>query len=312
MRLHCLNALAGPLVPATEPKSTPANGAHRNPSSVRALIHRRISGVFGMVAIASLVFILFLSLIVVRIAGVALTLTGMSREVARFQARSAWTGTGFTTAESEQVVNHPVRRKIVSFLILLRNAGFVTAGSALVLSFVGVDNTAEGWPRLAVLVVGVVLLWILASSTWVDTRLSRLIAWALKRHGALDTRDYADLLHLAGEYGVMELKVKSGDWLAGHTLGDLALPEEGVLVLAIVRPGGEFRGTPKGHTRVEGGDVLLLYGRSPTLDNLDRRRAGREGRHDRREAIERQRAIEAEEERADATSGATAGEGIAK
>ncbi|HKK31544.1 MAG TPA: potassium transporter TrkA, partial [Alphaproteobacteria bacterium] len=63
-----------------------------------------------MVALSSLIFVLFLSLIVVRVGAEALTLTGLSRQEAKFQARSAWTGTGFTTTESEDVVSHPVRR----------------------------------------------------------------------------------------------------------------------------------------------------------------------------------------------------------
>ena len=57
-----------------------------------------------MIAIASLLLVLLLSLIILRVASEALILTGLSREAARFQARSAWTGTGFTTAESELVV----------------------------------------------------------------------------------------------------------------------------------------------------------------------------------------------------------------
>ena len=35
--------------------------------------------------------------------------TGTSSELARFQARSAFTGVGFTTSEAESVVLHPVR-----------------------------------------------------------------------------------------------------------------------------------------------------------------------------------------------------------
>ncbi len=54
-----------------------------------------------MVALSSLIFVMFLSLIVVRIGAEALTLTGLSRQEAKFQARSAWTGTGFTTSEAE-------------------------------------------------------------------------------------------------------------------------------------------------------------------------------------------------------------------
>lgn len=52
-----------------------------------------------MFAIASLLVVLVLSLLVTRIATVALTHTGLSREVARFQARSAFSGVGFTTSE---------------------------------------------------------------------------------------------------------------------------------------------------------------------------------------------------------------------
>ncbi len=55
-----------------------------------------------MIAIISLFVVLILSLITTRIATVALTLTGLSEETARFQARSALTGCGYTTQEAEQ------------------------------------------------------------------------------------------------------------------------------------------------------------------------------------------------------------------
>ena len=54
--------------------------------------------------------VLSLSLFVTQLATIALTYTGLSLEAARFQARSAFTGTGFTTSEAENVVDHPVRR----------------------------------------------------------------------------------------------------------------------------------------------------------------------------------------------------------
>lgn len=258
-----------------------------------------------MVAIASLIFILFLSLIVVRVAAVALTLTGMARDVARFQARSAWTGTGFTTAESEQVVNHPVRREIISFLILLRNAGFVTAASALVLSFVSVEGNQQGGVRILVLICGVVALWFVARSKWIDAKMSRVIAWALKRFSSLDTRDYADLLHLAGDYAIKQLRVNERDWLANRTLQELALPDEGILVLGVTRPGGHYEGAPDGDTIVHGGDTLLIYGRSTTIDNLDKRQTGLEGDRERAASVQEQAEV-SEQERAENPAGSVA------
>lgn len=58
-----------------------------------------------MVALISFLFVIATSLLITHIAAVALTLTGLSSDIARFQARSAFTGVGFTTKEAEKVVN---------------------------------------------------------------------------------------------------------------------------------------------------------------------------------------------------------------
>ncbi|MCD5408743.1 TrkA C-terminal domain-containing protein [Candidatus Bipolaricaulota bacterium] len=206
----------------------------------------------------------------------ALTLTGLSREAARFQARSAFSGVGFTTSESEQVVSHPVRRRIVLLLMLLGNAGVVSALASLVLSFINLEE-GQLLPRLLALLGGVAFLWVVASSRWVDRWLSRLIRWALARWTSLDVRDYAALLNLSGGYKVAELQVKPGDWLAGKRLSELRLWDEGVLVLGIQRADGSYIGAPRGRTEVRPGDTLILYGRAELLSELDRRGSGAEG-----------------------------------
>lgn len=52
-----------------------------------------------MVPIISLLIVVTLSILVTRVASKALMHTGLSRESARFQARSAFTGAGFTTSD---------------------------------------------------------------------------------------------------------------------------------------------------------------------------------------------------------------------
>jgi uncharacterized membrane protein len=99
--------------------------------------------------------------------------------------------------------------------MLLRGAGLVTAASALMLSFIAVEDRGQGLLRLLVLVAGLVALWVLARSRWIEQWMSRVIAGALKRMTDIDTRDYAGLLHLAGEYAVMELKLTAGRSYAG-------------------------------------------------------------------------------------------------
>jgi len=76
-----------------------------------------------------------ITVLVVKAGSVALRLTGMDEHRANFQAISAVTGTGFTTRESELVVADPVRRKIVSFLMIFGNVVVVMLISLLVGSF---------------------------------------------------------------------------------------------------------------------------------------------------------------------------------
>lgn len=227
-----------------------------------------------MLAILSLIVALMLSLVVTRIATVALTYTGMSREAARFQARSAFTGTGFTTSESEKIVNHPVRRRIVMWLMLFGNVGITAVLASLVLTFVGEESGASFAVKLLLLVGGIAAVWAMAVSKWVDRQLSRVISQALSRYTNLEVRDYSGLLHLAGEYKVSELHVEQGDWLANRNLRELKLRDEGLLVLGVERASGEFIGAPNGDTTIEAGDNIIIYGRDSTVAELSQRQRG--------------------------------------
>lgn len=253
-----------------------------------------------MIAILSLILVLLMSLVIVRIATVALTLTGLSKDLARFQARSAFTGAGFTTNESEKVVGHPVRRRIIMLLMVLGNAGIVTAMSSLILSFTNVPQnggwTGSVWFRLSLLVVGVLGLFILAQSRYIDRWMSRLIAWALKNWTTLEVRDYAGLLHLGGDYAVSELFVEEEDWLANRQLAELRLNQEGVLVLGISRRDGKYVGAPRGKTRIKPYDTLLIYGRGKVLEDLDQRRAGSEGSMKHIQSVAEQMTVERTEQ----------------
>jgi MFS family permease len=249
-----------------------------------------------MFAIATVIIILILSLIIARIATVALTLTGLSRESAKFQARSAFTGVGFTTTEAEKAVNHPLRRRILMLLMLLGNAGIVTAMSSLILTFVNADSPTNWFWRLFWLVLGLGVIWFLATSTWLDQHLSPLISWLLKRWTTIDTRDYARILHLSGDYGVIELEVEPQDWLAHKTLRQLELSDEGVLVLGVQRQEGEYIGTPTGQTVVKPGDTLILYGRSPVLADIDQRDDTGESEEAHSRVVAEQQRLEDEQE----------------
>ena len=234
-----------------------------------------------MIGLASLFVVIITSLLITRVATVMLTLTGLSRESAQFQARSAFSGVGFTTAESESVVNHPVRRRIIMTLVLIGNAGVVTVLVSLLLSFGTVDNPSQAALRLGLLTAGLALVWLLARSQLASRFLERLIERALHRFTDLDTRDYIGLLRLADHWVVAELEVEEDDWMCNTPLEDLALPDEDILVLGIERHDGRWVGAPAGTTILHPKDTAVLYGNQDAIDRLDHRHHSIQGELDR-------------------------------
>lgn len=230
-----------------------------------------------MIALLTLLSIVAVSIVVVRVATKALQFTGLSLDTARFQAYSIFTGTGFTTEESEVVARHPVRRRIAMILMFLRNAGLVTAISTLVLSFVDTESSGEALRRGTLLGGGMLALALLARSKWVELYLERVIEWALSRYTNLRVRDYSTLMSLEREYSVARFKVQEGTWLADKRLNEVDLPEEGILVLGIIRADGSYVGAPRGHYTVHVGDTLVLYGKEDLVSELEQRLAGSEG-----------------------------------
>ena len=247
-----------------------------------------------MVAISSLLLIVALSLLVTRVATVILVASGMSKSSARFQARSAFTGAGFTTSESERVVDHPLRRKVIMTLMLLGNAGIVASAGSLILGFRH-GGLGSHWQQILELGVGLLALIFLSRSQAVDRRLTRLIGRFLHQHTDLAGRDLGGLLQLAGDYSIQELAVDDGDWAAGRSLGDLGLRDEGVVVLGLTRSRGGYIGAPTGASVVQPGDVLVVYARSEQLEELDRRPPGPDGDRSHREAVARQGDLERRE-----------------
>ncbi len=226
-----------------------------------------------------LVFLLALtiSLIVIRVGTMALMLTGLSREAARFQSHSAFTGVGFTTSESEAIVEHPVRRHLTMGLMMLGNIGMATVIATLTATLLS-KSTSENWGlSLAVLAFGVLVLWLLATSAWIERQFNRPIAFALRKFSKLDVRDYVSLLELSNGFSVSELLVEGDDWIADKTLVELGLAREGVLVLGIRRHNGIYLGAPSSSNRIEASDTLVIYGPLKRLEELDSRCCGIEG-----------------------------------
>lgn len=237
-----------------------------------------------MIPALTVIIIVTISILVTKVATIALMHTGLSRQSAKFQARSAFTGVGYATQESESIVNHPVRRRIIMLLMLLGNAGIVSVIATLLLTMLdsGDPHSLPLYTRLLLLFGGIVLLLVLFNSKWVNRGLSKLIHYALQKYTKLNVKDYSGLLHLAGEYEISEIFVEENDWLADQNLYQLALPKEGIFVLGINRKNGTYLGIPGREATVCPGDTLILYGRASAIRRLDERKKDSKASFERR------------------------------
>ena len=222
-----------------------------------------------MVALVWLLIIALASLLIVRLGTTALVLTGLPRDTAEFQAYSAFFGVGFTTRESEQVVNHPVRRRITQHLILAGQVGLTSVIVPLVVTFVNVKSATEGAEQLALILGSLGALWLLTSMSAFTSLVDRSIKFALKRAGVFrPSLDHEVLLRLDAGFSVSEVPLEPNHVLAGQKLAQTALLDRGIVVLGITRADGRYVGAPRGEAMCEAGDVLTVYGSDRDVEAL--------------------------------------------
>lgn len=208
-----------------------------------------------MGAALSLFVLLSLSVFVTRIAAVALRITGLDEQSARFQSLSAFTGTGFTTSEAESVVNYPIRRRIVMILMIAGNFGLVSVFATLVMSLVITEgNTDAVIEQVSWLLGGLMLLWVLMLNKRADRIICPFVGKILESTTFLGKRGFHRLLQVSDGYSVCE-----------HSVGQLDHVEErlknlNLELLALKRADGDVMLEQPQTIRLEAGDLLVVFG----------------------------------------------------
>lgn len=208
----------------------------------------------------------FFSFLVVRGASIALMMTGLDEKRARFQALSAFSGTGFTTKEAERIVNHPTRRRIITWLMIVGNAGIVavivTATSSLV--------TSQGLTlpiNVVILLAGLWIIYILATRTGLARRWESFIRRKLVESAVFEEASTEDLLHLMEGYGLVRALISENSPFVGKSISKAKLTAKGLLVLGVER-GGEWISVPEATEAIREGDTLVIYGSLKVLRDL--------------------------------------------
>lgn len=228
-------------------------------------------------SVATVLIVFAVSMIIVDFGTVALSMTGLSRDVARFQALSAFTGTGFTTNESEAAIATPERRRVIATLSRVGSIGVVTAIASLVYSFSQHDISTPF--RLGLLALGAILLVVILRSDRFDRLITPPFEYILNRTTDLEIRDYTHLLHLQDGYSIGQIRITEDSSLADHSLADLELMDENIIVIGVMRPDDTYVASPAGDTQIQAGDELVAYGNQDHLNDLSTDRKSLIGLH---------------------------------
>jgi hypothetical protein len=219
-----------------------------------------------MAYVGILLIAILVSFIVVRIGGFALQLTGIEPDVARFQALSAFSGTGFTTREAERVVGNRTRRRIVTILIILGNAGMVTVIATLVASFTQVSGYTWFFIRLAIIVGGIAGLYQLVIKSkvgqWIFEWLQRPVINRIIREAPA----VEEIFHVEKDWAISLVLIKEKSRGIGLSVADIATEGE-IEVLGIDRV-GTYLTRPNREEKIAKGDRLLVYANRKSVKQI--------------------------------------------
>ncbi|EOD00753.1 cation:proton antiporter regulatory subunit [Caldisalinibacter kiritimatiensis] len=209
---------------------------------------------------AILLFIILL--LIVEVFSIALKITGLDIDKARFQVISIITNTGFTTQESELITQHPTRRKIAQILMLISYVGYA-ALIALVLNILQSSNRFL-YITITIIVIAFFVL-MLIRYKWVSRSLEQLIEkQLLGKMKKKKSKTVEEVLKLNEEYGVVEFVIEEGSILVGKSLKELGLTKRNIQILNIDK-GSKMIHFPKSNYVFVIGDKVNVYG---NLDNI--------------------------------------------
>lgn len=216
-------------------------------------------------SVVLLIVFICVSYLIVRIGAIALEMTGMEKSRSRFQALSAFSGTGFTTREAELVVGHPRRRKIITYLMVLGNAGIVSVIATFVLSLR--QSGFRPSLNLVIIAASLFVLYRIASHQKFAKKLTQKIRQTLREKLHFEKVHVEDLLQQSDGYGVATILIGNESRVAGSTLSESGFKERDLMVLSIERDEGVIP-VPKAQNKIHAGDRLTCYGKLENLKGL--------------------------------------------
>ncbi len=220
-----------------------------------------------MLSVFLFMVLLIASWIIVRIGAIAFQLTGLEWSLAKFQALSCFSGTGFTTRESELIVGDNRRRKIASVLMVLGNAGLVSlivsGASALnpnqnVIPWLE-KNFLDTPINISILLLVLLIIYKIFTNRKITGKITIYLRKKVIKQEIFKPVSFEELLQLTGGYGISRIEVTEKCPYIDKTLAESDLRKNDITILAIIR-GEETIPNPSANRKILIGDGLIAFG----------------------------------------------------
>ena len=220
-------------------------------------------------------FALFISFVVVRIGAIAFELTGLPWSLAKFQAVSCFTGTGFTTKEAELITTHVQRRRVATVLMILGNAGFV----AMIATFANslrpdsllnsftlpglVGTVPKGmlpWLNLLIIIFGVTVIAKFFNYSGFAYQFRKHIRKYFVKKDIIKQVSFEELTLATGGYGITQIEICKDSPILDKKILETELREHDITILTVEREGKTIP-NPPADTVIQMGDSVTCFGR---------------------------------------------------
>lgn len=223
--------------------------------------------------------VLVVSFVIVRIGAIAFQLTGLEWSMAKFQALSCFTSTGFTTKESELITANYQRRRIATVIIVLGHAGLVT----MVATFANtIRPNVEGWslpflpgsiaPKLqplislAIVIASVYIIYKALTNAQLVQKLTNTLRKRIIKKELVKPVSFEELTVATGGYGVSRIDVCDDCPMLDKTLSNSDLRKHDITVL-VIESQGKTTPNPPADTKILLGDKLVCFGKLENIRN---------------------------------------------
>ncbi|MGL5649719.1 MAG: TrkA C-terminal domain-containing protein [Clostridium sp.] len=217
-----------------------------------------------MVLILTFILFMTLFLLVIDFFAILFRMTGMPIYKARFQVISLLSSTGFTTRESEMIVNSPIRRKLAGWLMVFSYVSTATFISFFV-SMLSHTVTSIGFFAVILFFLFVAVFFHKLSllekvENKIESKIIKSKIW--QRLNA----QKATLITSSRGYGIYEVCIGSENRLIGETIANSGLSELEIRILNIDK-GDVFVKFPSADYVFESGDKATVYGNLKNIKN---------------------------------------------